>query len=193
MQRVTTSLGSWLDRYKKKIGIIALGHGAKKVEEYFFDWFLYGAVNAWALTTYGVTWGYLVTFAIMTPISAVMCYIYIKAYDWVKIDAFGFEMIKKHREEPFGQSTFAQMLHRIVKLGDFPAFILLSIHMDPFMTTVYLRKDGHDFQGLTKRDWGYFWASVIVSNAYWTLRWTIIIAIIAYVSSWLGYLPSPKL
>ena len=101
--------------------------------------------------------------------------------DWAKRDWFGFEALKELREEETGRGWLSRLLHKILKLGDIPAFIALSIYHDPFMVTVYLRKKEHTHQRLTSRDWKIFWAAVIFSNAYWTLRWTVILVAIGYM------------
>jgi len=167
----------WLNRHKNKIGLLAIGHTAKRVEEYLFDWLLYGIVVLWSINTWGSFWGSIVAFFIMAPTSALFCWIYILFYDWAKKDWFGFEALKELRETET-QGVFGRIFRRVVRFGDIPAFILLSIYSDPFMVAVYFRKKGHEHRGLTRRDWKIFWASVVVSNAYWTLRWTVIFEVV---------------
>lgn len=173
-------LRTWFLTYKNRIGIIAVGHTAKKIEEYVFDWLIYGLVVAWATSTWGAWYGSLVAFAIMGTFSAIMCWLYLLFYDWAKIDWFGFEMLKDLREREH-EGLLGKVLAKMLNLGDIPAFIALSIYFDPFMVTVYMRKKGHEHKGLSSRDWKIFWASVIFSNAYWTLRWTVILTIALYI------------
>lgn len=181
---VRDNVAGWLSHHKKRIGIIAVGHSAKQIEEILFDWLLYGSVAAWATVTWGVYWGSVVTFAIMMPLSAIMCMLYIRLYDWSKKDWFGFELMKEWRDETKHETWFGRTLHRITRNGGIPAFLILSIHGDPFFTTVYFRHKNSQYHGLTKRDWGIFGASVLVSNAYWTIRWTVVVQILFFILLW---------
>ncbi len=174
-------LVGWLNRHKQRIGAIALGHTAKKAEEVLLDWLIYGAVVVWATSTWGPIKGSLVAFAIMAPFSALMCLLYLRLYDWAKVDWFGFELIKEMRDEESHEHWFGHLLHRLIRLGSIPAFVVLSIHMDPFMTTVYFRHKHLQYQGLTRKDWAIFWGSVLLSNGYWTLRWTVIYGVVLFL------------
>lgn len=172
---------SWFQRHKHRIGLVAFGHTAKRLEEYFFDWLLYALVVAWATKTYGAVIGSLVSFFIMAPLSALVCWFYIVFYDWLKKDWLGLETIEAMREREATAGWFMRHLIRFTKLGDIPMFFGLSIYGDPFMTTIYFRRGAHLYNGLSKRDWKIFLASVFVSNIYWILRWTILFEIIKYV------------
>lgn len=156
---------------KEQIGTIALGHTVKKGEEIFFDQFIYGAVSAYAVSTFGTVYGSLIVFMIMAPISAFFCYGYLRLYDWLKKDWFGFEAVKNVQHQFSGN----RWIKKFLELGDVAAFFALSVYADPFMVTVYLRKESNRFNGLTKRDYAIFWSSIFVSNAYWTLRWTVLV------------------
>lgn len=65
---------------------------------------------------------------------------------------------------------------KIQYFGDAVAFVFLSIFEDPFIVTAYLRHGKHD--GLRKKDWAVFFASVLVSNGYWIARNTIILSVL---------------
>jgi len=182
MLRHTHTL-TWLAKQKGRASLMAIGYTAKRFEEYLFDWLLYGTVVAWATSTYGGVWGYVIGFLIMTPLSALVCYTYVKVYDWTKKDWFGFELVKDFRDTRRSGNFWTRMVHQITQLGDIPAFFALSMYGDPFLTTVYLRRRTKKYHGLERRDWAIFWSSVIVSNAYWTLRWAIIVEVLAYVWS----------
>lgn len=174
-------------RWKERIGIIGIGHTAKKVEEYLFDWLLYGSVSAFAVAHLGWMWGAVATFAIMVPFSIAMCLLYFRLYDWAKVDWFGFEAIKEMRDELSGTSRVARYAHRIARFGDVPAFFAFSLFFDPFMTTLYLRKGAGKYNGMSERDWRVFWASVVVSNGYWSLRWSVIIEALQFL--WPSFKP----
>ncbi len=168
------------------IGTVAVGHGTKQVEEVLFDWILYGTVVGYTTYTYGPVMGSIYGYLIMAPLSALVCLAYIKLYDWAKIDWFGFEAVKGAKEDLEGDGWWKRTVRKLVRLGDVPAFFILSINSDPFMVTVYLRKGSKEYNGLSSRDWKIFWASVLFSNAYWTLRWSVIIALALFL---LGLLP----
>lgn len=176
----------WFHRHKHNIGLIAVGHAAKRVEEYLFDWLIYGAVVYWTTHVWGVLWGSFIALAIMAPLSALACLLYIQFYDWAGKDLFGFEALKELREEEAHTGWFGRLFARLLRLGDIPAFIALSIWGDPFITTVYLRKREHAHRGLTRRDWKVFWSGVLFSNAYWTLRWTLLISIARSLLAYFG-------
>lgn len=177
---------AWIRRHKHRIGLVAISHTAKQIEEYLFDWVLYGSVVAWSTTTWGAWHGAIIAFFIMAILSAFSCWIYLLFYDWAKVDCFGFELLKDLKEEE-GSSGAGRLLQKILKLGDIPAFFALSIHTDPFMVTVYLRKREHAHKGLTPRDWKIFWASVLFSNAYWTFSWTVVIEVIRFIWNTTAY------
>jgi hypothetical protein len=173
-------IGGWLAENKKRISIIAIGHTAKRLEEILFDWFLYGSVIAVCTTTWGLAWGSLAGFAIMAPLSALGCLAYIKFYDWAQRDWFGFEAVKQLRDDAVPDGWFRRLLHRIVRLGNVPAFFMLSVYGDPFMVTVYLRRGACWYGNLSRRDWIVFWASVLVSNGYWSLRWAVVVELVMF-------------
>jgi uncharacterized protein (TIGR02001 family) len=168
-------LTGWLLDNKERVGIIAIGHTAKRVEEVLFDWLLYASVIATCTTIWGPVWGSLAGFVIMAPLSALVCLAYIRFYDWAKKDWLGFELLKKSTNDGLRGGRLSRLVQRITQLGNVPAFFVLSVYGDPFMVTVYLRRGAELYNGLRRRDWAIFWASVLVSNSYWTLRWTVIV------------------
>lgn len=175
------SISDWLVRHKGRIGIAAIGHTVKEAEEWLFDWLLYGSVSAYLVTTLGATWGTLWTFIVMAPLSALVCYLYIRFYDRTKQDLFGFEALKSVRDELEGDGWLKRAVRWGIRQGDIPAFVALSIHKDPFVTTIYLRKAELAYTGLSPRDWRVFWVSVLFSNGYWTLRWTVIVQVAVWL------------
>jgi hypothetical protein len=172
-----TDISGWLSKNRRYIGIITVGHTAKQIEEYVFDWLLYGFVVSWATLSYGPIWGALVAFLIMTPLSALVCWLYIRFYDWLKRDWLGIEVLKELKDAENTDHWFGRFFRKIARAGAIPAFIALSIYGDPFMVTVYFRHGAHTYHGLSKRDWRIFYASVLVSNAFWTLNWAVIVAV----------------
>jgi len=168
-------------RWKERIGTMVLGHTAKTAEVFLFDTLLYGSVVTYLTTMFGWMWGSFASFAVMAPLSGLWCSCTIRLYDWAKLDWFGLEATKRVRDELSKSGRWAKIIQRAIQLGDVPAFFaILFLHPlgDPFMVTLYLRKGAEQYNGLTKRDWSIFWAAVIVSNGYWTLRWAAIVELV---------------
>lgn len=176
--RVLLKAYSWCACHKQRIGTIAIGHTAKRVEEILFDWLLYGMVVTICTTAWGPLYGSLAAFATMMPLSALVCTAYLRFYDWAKVDWFGLEAVKGFVQHSSSTSRFVRVVQAIASRGDVPAFFALSLYSDPFMVTIYLRRSTLKYDGLTKRDWIVFWTSVVFSNAYWTIRWTAIVEVV---------------
>ena len=165
---------------KKRLAEVATGHGGKLVEEWLFDTFLYGAVSIFCQQQWGIFYGAIATFLIMAPLSALVCSLYLKFYDWLGRDIFAFESIKESEEIAEGGWVYRYIIP-LIKKGDVAAFFILSIFKDPFMTVVYLRDKDRKYQGLGPREKRIFWSSVVVSNAYWAFRWNILVIVITKV------------
>lgn len=91
-----------------------------------------------------------------------------KFYDWSKRDWLCIEAIKSLKEYG-GDEQVGRVTSWLLKQSDPIVFLYLSIQRDPFITTAYLRKGAHQFDGMSKRDWKIFMGSLILGNAYWTL------------------------
>jgi hypothetical protein len=68
-----------------------------------------------------------------------------------------------------GTRRFGKIMSWALTKGNIVVFLVLSINLDPFITTAYMRKGKHQFNGMSKRDWTIFMGSLLISNAYWTL------------------------
>ena len=168
----------WLVRHKERIGILAVGHTAKQVEEFLFDYTLYPAVIA----TMGAVWGGLV----MTALAVIACYLYILFYDWAKKDWLGLELLKKGREGE-AKGIVAWLVQRAIQKGDWVAFLGFSVFTDAFVTTVYMRQGAGQYNGLSSRDWKIFWWSVAVSNLAWVVVVSLAIEVVRFVLYCLGF------
>ncbi len=166
-------------RWKERIGIMAVGHTFKQVEEFVFDYTLYPLVIAF--------WGAMIGGLVMTAFSALVCYLYILFYDWAKKDWLGLELLKEVRDGGEKHGRIASFMQRLARNGDWYAFFALSIYTDPFVTTVYLRQGAGQYNGLSARDWKIFWASVLVANLWWTVVVTFAVAGARYILNWLGF------
>ena len=150
--------------------ILAVGHLVFHSFDYGFDYVLYPYV----IYKYGVSFGYV----IMALLSAAICLVLSSLYDWLRKDWLGIETVKELVEEFFaelkeeaevswrrrGKKILSWIFHKNI-IGQ---FVFLSIKFDPLITTVYMRKGYHRYNGFTWRDWKIFWGSVLISNLWWT-------------------------
>ena len=170
---------------KKRIAVIGLGYTFGNIFDYVFNYGIYIPVVAML--------GPIKGGVVMAIISASTCFLFIKFYDWLKQDWLGIEVAKEATEYgptrirnfnvtsrigKFFWWPFSRIILVIlwaVKRGGIVAFFALSMYTDPFVATVYFRKES--FGGLKKRDWMIFFASLLVGDLYWTLRTVLIIFI----------------
>ena len=105
---------------------------------------------------------------LMLVFSFLACYGTILFYDWAKKDWLGIETIKGIRH---GKSTtrLGRLSSWILTKSDSVAMLFLSIKFDPFITTAYMRDGSHQYNGLSRRDWRIFMASLLIGNIYWSL------------------------
>ena len=168
---------------KKRIAVIGLGYTFGNIFDYVFNYGIYIPVVAML--------GPIKGGVVMAIISASTCFLFIKFYDWLKQDWLGIEVAKEATEYgptrirnfnvtsrigkflwwPF--SRIILVILWAIKRGGIVAFFALSMYTDPFVATVYFRKES--FSGLKKRDWMIFFASLLVGDLYWTLRTVLII------------------
>lgn len=162
---------SYLQSRKKRLAVMGIGYLGNAVIVYGFDYFLYPYV----IWKYGTIEGGVV----MTFLSFLICYLSIVFYDWAKQDWLGIETIKEVKEYD-GRSMIGRFSSWILKKSDPLVLLFLSIKFDPFITTAYMRKGAEKYNGLGKRDWGIFMASLLVGNIYWTFVAFTGVSIIEY-------------
>lgn len=143
-----------------RLAELALGLSTNQLIVWSFDYFLYPFV----IYKFGILKGGIV----MTFASFLTCLATIKFYDWSKRDWLCIEAIKSLKEYG-GDKQVGRLTSWLLKQSDPIVFLYLSIQRDPFITTAYLRKGAHQFDGMSKRDWKIFMGSLILGNAYWTL------------------------
>jgi len=153
------SAWTWLAAQRQRIGTIGIGHTLNYAQIVLFDYLLYPAVIVWLGPLFGG--------GVMTILSATLCYLLIVLYYRSGRDWLGLEMVRSFRDGPSPVNRLLRWSHAIMKLGQIPALIFLSVRFDPFITVIYLR-DGDPWRsGLSRRDWAVFWTSVVISNLYW--------------------------
>lgn len=172
-------------RKRRSLSVIAAGEIIYTTGSWLFDNPLYIFMIAYH--------GPLLGGGIMTFLSLIISVLTLLFYNWLKIDWVGVGIVEKIKEDGhkwtarLHSASFltrilaffpVQVFHLIrwaLKKGDVAAFFALSVFEDPFLTTVYLRRGS--FDGLKRKDWQIFIASVVVSNGYWIVRNTTIIEI----------------
>jgi len=186
-------LTGFVREYKTRIKQIGIGHAIYDTASWFFD-------NPGYITMIAV-YGPLVGGAIMTALSLVICFVTLLVYERMKIEWTGVDVldnlrergiayahkINNHEKHKHIHQLFAHIIFFIPvnifvlamwlmkRYGDVAAFFVLSIFEDPFYTTAYLRHAR--FDGLKKKDYLIFFASVLFSNGYWIMRNTVLILI----------------
>jgi hypothetical protein len=110
--------------------------------------------------------GILVGGTIMTALSALICLLILKFYDYSKQDWLGIETIRDLKGYK-GEARAGRILAWFLKRSDLVSFFALSFLYDPFITTVWLRHKRYG--GMTARDHRIFWGSLVVANGFWTV------------------------
>lgn len=171
-ERLVSKIISLLTGGKKKVAIWGIGYLGNAIIVYGFDYFLYPFV-IWK-------WGVLKGSVVMTFLSFLICWLTIIFYDWAKQDWLGIETIKSVKEYD-GKSWVGKITSWIMKKGNGVILVFLSIKFDPFITTAYMRQGAHEYNGLSRRDWTIFLASLVIGNAYWTAIAFTGVSVIEYV------------
>ncbi|HAO65020.1 TPA: hypothetical protein DCQ44_03520 [Candidatus Taylorbacteria bacterium] len=147
-------------------------------------------------------WGAVVGGGTMAILASLQCVLWLLWYEWMGKDWLGVNVVEDIKKDgggwvekldaklkksillfplrivsyPFSK-TFLLVLWAIKK-SDLLAFVTLNIVQDPFITTVFLRHGR--FNGLRKKDWFVFCASLVFSNGYWIARNVVFIEIIKF-------------
>lgn len=157
-----------------RLGTIALGHTVNKLWDWAFDYGLYPYV----IYLCGLAWG----FVIMAMLSFIICWLLVLFYDWSKRDWLGIEAVRDLKEYD-GKSRYRRWMGWLLKRSDAMACILLSIKFDPFIVTVYMRRER--FGGMTSADWRIFLLSWLIGNAYWSIVCFTGVSVVTWVWLWI--------
>ncbi len=143
---------------KQRVAELALGHSVNQAVTYLFDYGLYPLVLFWL----GLWRG----FVVMAVLSFLVCWLFLKFYNWSKRDWLGIEAIKSLKNYS-GANRAGRVLAWVLRRSDPVACVLLAIKFDPFIVTAYLRREA--FGGMTRRDWNIFLLSWFIGNAWWSV------------------------
>lgn len=130
------------------------------------DYLFFYALYPFAVWKIGITRGGL----LMTALSASACYAAMRIYDRSKTDWLGIKAFKDGLKD-YGGHRVGRFVAGALKKGGPIAFVILSVKFNPFVTTIYLRKDAYAFG--CWRDWVIFTGSVMISNVYWIVCMSI--------------------
>jgi hypothetical protein len=160
-----------------RLAVLSIGLLANAIfNTYLFDFLLYPLV-IWKL---GVLKGGLV----MTVPAGFFCYFLLRFYDWSKKDWLGIETLKSLKDYE-GSNKIKKITAWFLRRSVPVVLVFLSVRFDAFITTLYLRRGSHQYNGLSSSDWKVFFFSLIVSNVYWTLASFMGVTVIEYL--WLNF------
>lgn len=163
--------------YAERLGRWSVGHIVVRVEEYAFDYLLYpfmlyqggGALVGWLFGVFGRTApatpaiGYWVGFGLMTAASVALNLVYVRAYDRMQTDWFGFGALKR-AQESLVPSRFRAGPWRTA--ARFTAFVYLSAWHNPLFATLFMRRASAPY-AMSGGDWPVFWSAVLIANLGW--------------------------
>lgn len=158
-----TKVAEFLKRKREKLATAGLAYSVDAVVNWLFNYPLY----IWVMNEFGLEKG----FAVMSCLSFLLCYVYIKIYDVIKKDLFLLEDVRDFMDDMAnysGKSKIKLFRAMMIKKGGlFTAFLALSIFKDPFYTLAFCRQERYN--GFSLKDWGIFLGSVAVGNFIWAL------------------------
>ena len=174
-----TAPASWTGQMRRHIARLARwssAHVAIRIEEYAFDYLLYPFMlyrgGDLLLSTLLAPFnprpealsaaGYWAGFAVLIAASIAINVAYVRAYDRLKTDWFGFEALKDAverlpsglRQQPWREAT------------RFAAFAYLSIWHNPLFATLFMRREPSAY-AMTPADWRTFWMAIVIANIGW--------------------------
>ena len=114
------------------------------------------------------------SFLVLFVAALILNYALVLAYDFFKKDWFGFEEIKKIKEQAHDTHAEKTRIQNIIlwfeKYGSIPLFLFLSFY-DPFMAVLYKRKN-NTFSGFTPRDYVLLFFCTLFACTIWSLIWS---------------------
>lgn len=156
---MTLETGTKRDPWWKRILFFIASVVSLQGFSYAFDYGVYPIV------TY--RFGFVKSLIILACTAFILNWIMIWIYDRFNKDFFGFDELKKAKEDI--NHNKKSLLHKIIGWGDIPAFIALSFY-DPFLATLYKRKLGS--KGLSKRDYLVLALSTAIACLLWSGIWS---------------------
>lgn len=163
LKSLAAKIAAFIQKQKEKLAMVSLAYAVDHCVDWLFNYPLY----IWVMNEFGLKKG----FAVMSCLSFLVCYAYIKVYDYLKKDLFLLEVAKDWMNSMAnysGTSKIKLLRAKIIKKGGFPvSFTILSIWKDPFYTLAFCRKK--KYSGFSMKDWEIFLGSVALGNFLWAL------------------------
>lgn len=117
------------------------------------------------------------SFLVLFVAALILNYLLVLAYDFFKKDWFGFEEIKKIKEQTYNRKIEKTKIQKVIlwfeKYGNIPLFLFLSFY-DPFMAVLYKRKSS-TFNGFTLRDYALLFLCTLFACVVWSLIWSPVV------------------
>ena len=149
---------------KKRIATLGLGYLGSAVTGKIITWGVDPLIALLLNSGIGGFNGLMLTWALLCVVSFVACYATLLFYDWSKTDWLGIEAVKELKEVLEGGWS-KRLIGKILRFGDYFAVIALSFITDAFIVVTYMRHGANQYNGMTKRDWKIFLASIFISSA----------------------------
>lgn len=158
MADVLTNLIIKNPNYVARLRLWITGIGSYYIFTWIFDYVIISAL----LLYFGLLKGSIIAMIL----SMLLDFFTLRFYDWLKKDWLALETIKEFNDK----KGFIGKLFRFVhNKGSVLTVFVLSLFLNAFVVTTYMRNGAYQYNGLTKRDWVIFTASSAVGNGYWIL------------------------
>ena len=161
-----------MTRFFRRVGEVSIGHTFIQLEEYVFDFALYpymlysggeGFLRITAIADATPENGFKAGFAIMFTCSVAFNYLYVRAYDRMKVDWFGIEAVRSYK--PLWVDRLPPLLRIATRYGTFAG---LAVWTNPLFAVLWLRSPGVHYE-MSRGDWRVFAVAIILANIGWTL------------------------
>ncbi|MFH1182680.1 MAG: hypothetical protein V1690_00255 [Candidatus Moraniibacteriota bacterium] len=191
---IAAQVKTYFNKYKKQlIGVSGF------TLYFYYSWIIDDPVWWYVLNEYGYLWGNLIMSVLGLPHNLFWLWIFTRSgFDW--LGAYLMDWLREEAGNSNAATLWEGMSHWWTKIvilsltafltplklpallltillgkGDKVAFWALSILMDSFVTTVYLRHG--NFEPLKKRDYQIFFYSTLIGVVYWSFRNSFVIAL----------------
>lgn len=161
--KIAAGIAAFIQTKKEKLATAGLAYSV----DYWVNWLFNYPLYIWVMNEFGLEKGFIV----MSCLSFLLCYVYIKVYDIIKKDLFLLEDVREWMDgmaDYVGESKIKLLRAKVIKKGGMlTSFLILSFWKDPFYTLAFCRQG--KYNGFSLRDWAIFLGSVVVGNSVWAL------------------------
>jgi len=154
----------------RRIGLWITGIGSYYIFTWIYDYVVISAL----LWYFDVLKGGIIALLL----SMFIDFLTLKFYDWLKKDWLALETIKEFNDK---KGFIGKLFRYVHNKGSILTVCILSLFLNAFVVTTYMRNGAYKYNGMTKRDWLIFTSSSIIGNGYWILMFAGGITIIKEV------------